>query len=200
MSSLWFSKAFSLPFLHPSSISRRKRRAIFESSALRPLGRTIPSSVPTEHMPNPTLLHHPTLCGPRTLRKHPRKITVSTLPAPSPHSVQCQTQDLHIGTHSLLMEPCHAAPSFLLLRGLEHRPQLSQEQDCSVPQPKFIGNFYRTYVCRNGSNEGYSVLCSHYHGRWKNLTENSVPVLNQEGQSTSPCVSPTQSHSWCSCP
>lgn len=67
-------------------------------------------------------------------------------------------------------------------------------------QPKFTGNFYRTYLCRNGSNTGYLALCSQYHRRWKNLTENSVPVLNQEGQSTSPCVGLTQSHSWCSCP
>lgn len=141
MSSLWFSKAFSLPFLHPSSISRRKRRAIFESSALRPLGRTIPSSVPTEHMPNPTLLHHPTLCGPRTLRKHPRKITVSTLPAPSPHSVQCQTQDLHIGTHSLLMEPCHAAPSFLLLRGLDTSLSFPRSKTAVCPSLSLLAIF-----------------------------------------------------------
>lgn len=76
------------------------------------------------------------------------------------------------------MEPYHATPSFLLLRGVEHLPQLSQEQDCSVPQPKFTGKFYRTYLCRNGSNAGYLALCSQYHRRWKNLTENSVPVLN----------------------
>lgn len=36
------------------------------------------------------------------------------------------------------------SPKLPTSESLEHLPQLSQEQDCSVPQPKFIGNFYRT--------------------------------------------------------
>lgn len=39
------------------------------------------------------------------------------------------------------MEPYHVAPSFLLLRGLEHLPQLSQEQDCSVPSLSLLAIF-----------------------------------------------------------